>query len=213
MTATTSDPLPASRRGPRLRLADLRIGTKILALVAVAGTLSAVIGLVGQQALTDLRDLNRSVVEVTSRKTIVAGLVKYDWESYRRLILRTVVATTDAESADFAAKADAAYLTAVADLEKKYAPLIVDANDRQTLTQQVRPAMEEARVIWVDEIKPLALRTDLNATERNSLDQIISDRFGPLADKVAIGADALADAAQEDTDTASAATGTAAGTP
>ena len=197
-----SPPSAHPRRSLGRAFADLRIGVKILALVGVAGLLTGVVGLVGQRALTSQRGINATIVDVTSAKAIIAGQVEVDWEVYRRLILRTVVSDVENEAVATAAKADSAYETTMADLER-YAALIVDDNDRETLTKQVQPDMVAARSVWTEKVKPLAVRVDPDPSEQRALNRLISEEFGPSADKVSTGVDALSDAAKEDTATAS----------
>src|SRR5690242_13027073 len=85
---------------PRRLFADLKIGAKIISLVALAGILTAVVGVVGQKALTDLRKTNQEIAKVTTQKTITALDAKYHYESYRRLILRAVLASSPVKAAN-----------------------------------------------------------------------------------------------------------------
>src|SRR6185295_15460669 len=91
---TTAPPSTASGFSPRRFFADLKIGVKILTLVALAGIITAGVGLVGQRALTDLRDTNQHVANVSARKTSLALNTKADWIEYRRLVLRTVLSNS-----------------------------------------------------------------------------------------------------------------------
>jgi methyl-accepting chemotaxis protein len=195
---------------PRRFFGNLRIGSKILTLVALAGLLTALVGLVGQQGLGNLRDTNATIVEVTAEKTVLAGQAKVDWEIYRRLILRALLAPSAAEAQTFADQVDTAYATVQADFDK-YAALIVEADDRQTLTEDVRPQMEATHAIWTGKIEATAVKGELSPADSSAMEKVISEEFAPTADKVSAGADALADASDADTDSAAAASKKSAG--
>src|SRR5690348_7696273 len=108
---------------------DLRIGTKILALVTLAGILTAVVGVVGQQALSNLRTTSDRIGNETTQKAITALNAKYDYDLYRRLILRAALSTSVATAQELSTKADATLVTTRADLDS-FSALGTDAKEK-----------------------------------------------------------------------------------
>jgi len=191
---------------------DLRIGVKILTLVALGGILTAVVSLVGQDALGSLRSTDKQLSTVTNVKTSLALKVEYDYDEYRRMNLRTIVSTSASAGAGFARKADAALVTTRTDLTL-FTKLGLDANQKPILNDQILPNLQTAETTWTEKIKPLALQTSVTATQASTLDAMLTNDFSPYADKVTAGAIALADDSLVDgkhaTDAANRSAGTA----
>jgi methyl-accepting chemotaxis protein len=188
---------PVSGFSLRRFLTDQRLGVKILGLVALAGVLTAVVGLVGQQALLHLRDSSDRMGNVTTQKIVVALNLKYDYDVYRRLILRTALASSADSATALAAKADAALVTARADLEA-FSALGTDTQAKATATQ-ILADMSATDTIWNSKIKAVALSPDVTREQREGLADVIANEFGPTADKVGTGAGTLASVAGTDT--------------
>lgn len=199
MTVTPHAPAPggAHRGSPVQFFADLNIGPKVLTLVAVAGVLTAGVGLVSQNALTDLKNTNGRIVGVTAERTLLAGEIKVGWEMYRRLSLGAVMAAEADVRSDYSTQADAAYTDVQTELDR-YEELTTEDRGRAVI-EQVRPDLAAAQGIWVDKLRPLALKPNLDAADAARIDAVINNELAPAADKVSTGAKGLADAARAET--------------
>ncbi|HST85735.1 MAG TPA: MCP four helix bundle domain-containing protein, partial [Kineosporiaceae bacterium] len=183
---------------PKRFFADLKISAKIITLVALAGVLTAVVGLVGQRALVDLRDTNKDIANVSSHKTILALDAKSDWIDLRRLILRSLLAPSSADAVDQAQKADAQFTAVRADFDA-LTKMGLDPRDTKTLDEQVLPNIAATEVLWTDKIKPLAMNPNRTAAQTHAAAVLVADKFGPLANSVADGAEKISTANQADT--------------
>ena len=193
MAAVSVIPVQASRPvgfSPLRFFSDLKIGAKILILVALAGILTAGVGLVGQRALVDLRDTNQAIANVSSKKSTLALTAKADWIEFRRLTLRTVISISAADAATQASDAEAKLATVRADLEA-FSQLGLDADDSKTLDNEITPNIAATETLWTDKIKPMALKENRTAAETHALALVIAKEFGPLAGAVAKGAEQL----------------------
>jgi methyl-accepting chemotaxis protein len=204
VTMTTPVSTPAAGFSPWRFFADLRIGAKILTLVALAGLLTTLVGLVGQQALVSQRNDSDRVAQVMTEKTITAVEFKYDFDVYRRLILRTALSTTLTAGNELAAKADAALVEAQRDLDA-FLALGTDAKEQASVST-MKPDIETTRTLWNDKMKPLALKPNPEPADRAALDDLITNEFGPTADKVSTEATAMAEDSVADTKAATATT-------
>jgi len=193
MAAVSVIPVQASRPvgfSPLRFFSDLKIGAKILILVALAGILTAGVGLVSQRALVDLRDTNQRIANVTSKKSTLALTTKADWIDFRRLTLRTIVSISAADAATEASAAEAQLTKVRADLEA-FRQSGLDADDVQTLDEKITPNIAATETLWTDKIKPMALKENRTAAETHALAVVISKEFGPLANTVGQGTEQL----------------------
>src|SRR4051794_349041 len=198
MTAVSTS-LPVTARAttgfsPGRFFNDLRIGSKVLALVLLAGLLTTVVGVVGQRALVDLRKSSDHIGNVTTQKAVFALTAKYDYDLYRRLILRAALASTVDAAGQLATKADAALVTTRADLDA-FTALGTDADDKAVIPDMLTN-MAAVDTIWVSKIKPAVLKAN---SDKAALSDVIGTEFGPGAVKVAAGASELATATQAET--------------
>jgi len=192
-------PSTASGFSPRRFFADLKIGVKILTLVALAGIITAGVGLVGQRALTDLRDTNQHVANVSARKTSLALNTKADWIEYRRLVLRTVLSNSADDAQTQAASVEKQLALVRSDLDA-FAAVGLDADDTKVLKDQVEPNMAAAEAFWTDKIKTLAMERNRTAANTQTVALVIANDFGPVANAVAQATDKLSDTNQAETD-------------
>src|SRR4051794_15142828 len=204
MTAvSTSLPVtaaPAAGFSPRRFFNDLRIGSKILVLVALAGALTMVVGFVGQRALVDLRKSSDQVGNVTTQKAVFALTAKYDYDTYRRLILRAALATSVDAAQQLATKADAALVTTRADIDA-FTAMGTDEDDKAVLPDLLAN-VAATDAVWVNKIKPAVLQPNSTKAQHAEVADVIGNEFGPTADKVAAGATELATATQGETKSA-----------
>jgi methyl-accepting chemotaxis protein len=197
---------PAPRFSVRQKVADQKIGPKIITLVACAGMLTGLVGLVGQGALNGVRDTSQHIVTVTAHREVVALNAEADWGTYRRLVLGAVISGSPAEAAAWSDQVDAALANVTSGMGN-YAKLALNAADQKILTEQVLPGIDATNAIWLGKIKPLAMRGGLSANQYRALGALVASDFSPSADSVR---DALAvEAKNAEADTASAASASA----
>jgi methyl-accepting chemotaxis protein len=201
--ATVSAFIPAQSTrsvslSPKRFFADLKIGAKIITLVALAGILTAGVGVVGQRALVDLRNTNQEIANVSSHKTVLALNAKSDWIDLRRMILRSLLAPSMADATSQAQKSDAQFAVVRSDFDA-LAKMGLSTPDQKTLDEQVLPNIAETEALWNDKIKPLALNENRTAAQTHTAAVLVADQFGPLANAVAAGAESISEANQAST--------------
>jgi methyl-accepting chemotaxis protein len=192
----TALPLPAaptsSRWSPRQLVADLRIGTKILALAALAVIGTVTVGVTGQITVRSTQDVGNHIGTVTAKQAITALQARAEFAAYRREIPLVLLADTPESSAAEMKALEANYANVEAKLQTLQT-LHLSADDEAILDNEVLPDLDAANNLWQSQLKPIAEQTHLTATDYRAFGHLLSGDFGTTADKVKDGVNTLAD--------------------
>jgi methyl-accepting chemotaxis protein len=163
--------------------ADLRIGSKVLALAALGVLLTVVVGLTGQLAVNSVRDTGNEIATVTSQRAVVATQVSGMWGEYRRTVVGLALATGSADSAIDQRTLTDQYADVQA-LVKRLATLQLPADDARLLNDEIVPNIGLANEAWLTTLKPVAIRNNLTGDEYRNFGILLDSQFEPPADKV-----------------------------
>jgi methyl-accepting chemotaxis protein len=188
--------LPLSTSGARLSpgrfVADLRIGTKILTLAALAVLGTVIVGLTGQLAVQSTQNVGNDIGTITAKRAIVALQARADFADYRREIPLVLLADNKQTAATEEKALDANF----ADVEFKLKNLEVlhlSTADEAILKNDVLPNLDTANQLWETELKPVAEQSTLTGNQYRAFGRLLSGDFGIPADKVKTGVNTLAD--------------------
>ena len=186
----------SSSRSPLALYANLRIGAKILGLIAVALLVTALVAVVGQRALGDVQSTSERMSTVTSQRMRAAITARAEFALFRRLIIQVALATTPEKRQAAAKDARTNYENTQTDLDE-IEKLGVSAEDRALIEDTIRPNRQQTWAVW-EKLQPTAMRGDLSGDEFRAFGVRIDNELNPPADKVRAGLAQLAGNASDE---------------
>jgi len=197
LDARTTTPAAAARfRSPVALYGNLRIGAKILGLIAAALVVTALVAIVGQRALGEVQDTSDRMSSVTAQRMRVAITARAEFALFRRLLLQVALAGAPEKAQAAATDAQSNYESTLADLEE-IEKLEVSAADRALIEDTIRPDLVKVGAIW-EKLRPTAMRGDLTGDEYRAYGLRIDNELNPPADEARVALATLATNASEE---------------
>jgi len=179
------------RRGSVLsRFADLRLRTKILALVALSIAVTGIIGSVAQQSLATVRTETTDLVDANAKPSIQLAEGAVAWARLRRFMLDQMLADTPELLSAAKANVKTAREQIAAELDT-YGKESLDSEQRAILDEQIQPNLEKALAVWDEELEPITDTTNVTQAVIHQFNRATERDFVPPANKVRDGFDAL----------------------
>jgi methyl-accepting chemotaxis protein len=185
-----------SVRSPLAMYGNLRIGAKILGLVVAALLVTALVGIVGQRALTDVQATSDRMSAVTAQRMRAAITARAEFALFRRLIIQVALATTPERRQAAARDAQANYESTLANLEE-IETLDVSETDRTLIDETIKPNRLQTWAVW-EKLQPRAMRGDLTGDEFRAFGLQIDNELNPPADAARAGLAELATSASDE---------------
>ena len=174
---------------PRRLISDLRLGTKILALVALAVVLTTLVGLTGQLAITSVRNDGERIATAATARQAVALDARWQVAHYRLLLLQGALATgADSEGAH--GGMELARKAVLADLDELWRGA---APQERRMIVTARRELAETQSAYGHYVRTLAAEGDLTGDEYRRMAELVSLRVSPVADELMETLTSLAD--------------------
>jgi methyl-accepting chemotaxis protein len=188
--AAAQAPGTGPRRPAHSRFADLRLRTKVLALVSLAVVTTGVIGVVAQQGLSRIESGNEAVLDREARPALKIADARTEFAQARRFMLQLLLqdGAAGARQAQAGLEDSRAQTAKILD---DYAGLDLPAQERAVLETQVRPNFSAAMATWDGKLKDWALRGNLGLADLHDMTAILDGGFATHADAVSSGLDTL----------------------
>jgi len=182
-------PNAGPRRSPRSVVSDLGISAKILLLAGLGILLTAMVGLTGQQTVQTVQTNSIQMTSVTSVKQVAIVEVDAAFARYRRFLLDAALATGAQSAAADKNKADTLQQVhdGIAFLVKTAEP------DEKVSLNALSADITAADGVFDDKVGAAAAREDLTGDEYRAMAATIQADVWPLADKVMLDVQAIAD--------------------
>ena len=175
---------------PRRLFGDLKIGSKIRVLAALAVILTAVVGLTGQLTVDSTQNTGRKVATQTAETSILALTARSEWSSYRRSVAAMALEGTVAAKNQDETDIEAGYMDTRA-LVTKLLALRIPAADAALLKNTVLPAIETADQAWEVHLRPMAETAHLSGEQYLVFGQVLNGTFSPAATAVQDGVNSV----------------------
>jgi methyl-accepting chemotaxis protein len=179
MTAATAG-APAPKFSVLALYANLKIGSKIRTLAALAVVLTAVVGLTGQITANHVQATGKRIVTVTAQGSQSSLAARGQWADYRGDMSLLTLSSTASETSDITSD-----MTELDGLMKanfaELASLSLSSSDKALLTNDLVPTYNAAVAVWTGKLLPLASSVN---TDYAAYTKAVNDQFTPLAEKV-----------------------------
>jgi methyl-accepting chemotaxis protein len=189
-TAAAQAPGIGPRRPARSRFADLRLRTKVLALVSLAVVATGVVGVVAQQSLSRIESGSEAVLDREARPALEIADARTEFARTRGFMLQLLL-QNDAAGAQRARDGLEDSRAQTATILDSYARRGLPAQERAVLETQVRPNFDAAMATWDGRLKDRAQRGHLSLADLHAMTAIINGGFTTHADAVSNGLDSL----------------------
>ncbi|WP_088290619.1 methyl-accepting chemotaxis protein [Kineosporia sp. A_224] len=186
----------------RLRFADLKLRTKVLALVGVSVVVTTTCVGVGAVSLNSEKAQLKTLVASDVAAAVQAADTRGQVAVFRRLTLQLILA----DSPELSAKA----VTKLAETEKKVdegvavLTQVATGDGDASKVADAAKTWDAMRTFFHDKIEPQAKRNDLSPVQSAALASLAVDEYGTVADEAVVAFEALKTEKRKDLDAGAA---------
>jgi methyl-accepting chemotaxis protein len=183
MSAPTGSSAAGGGRSLSRRFRDLAVRRKILVVVVLGVLLTMLVGLTGHRAINSVQNTGDHVAGVTAQRAVDGMSARAEWGGYRRSVILAAIAPTQQSTDKNIADVDDSFQT-VQDLLTTLKSEDLPAEDQRLITETIEPNMAATQKVWLEQLKPFAMRFDQTGREFRQFGRTVEEQFQPPAAEV-----------------------------